>query len=195
MAHRARVVHWTLGLGLGLCGCAGSEEGGSSASPELSASTTGSSSAQPSPGAPASGTLAPTDGVAPTGSSPPAGAAPVTEPNEPSEPAMSPTPEPAAGGSPGDAGGAAGGNGAVAGANGAVVAGSGGTDDGGSSAPAVNLVGDDFVEEVEVAVHPEVNTLLEVTWTQSTAADEVWLEFEFEEGNTMSSRPASGDSG
>jgi hypothetical protein len=56
-------------------------------------------------------------------------------------------------------------------------------------------VGDDFASDVEISVHSEVNTLLEVSWTQSTASDEVWLEFGFEQDVVMSSRPAPGELG
>jgi hypothetical protein len=55
--------------------------------------------------------------------------------------------------------------------------------------------GDAYVSDVEIAVHDEVNTILVVTWTQVTAAEEVWLEFTFEEGNVMTSRPQPGVAG
>jgi hypothetical protein len=48
------------------------------------------------------------------------------------------------------------------------------------------------VTDVSVEVHPDVNTLLVVNWTQAVESDDVWLEFSFEEGNVMSSRPARG---
>jgi hypothetical protein len=51
---------------------------------------------------------------------------------------------------------------------------------------------DEVVTDVNVEVHPDVNTLLVVTWTQTAATDNVWLEFSFEDGNSMTSRPASG---
>lgn len=55
--------------------------------------------------------------------------------------------------------------------------------------------GDSYVSDVEIAVHDEVNTILVVTWTQVTAAEEVFLEFTFEEGNVMRSRAKPGTAG
>ena len=55
--------------------------------------------------------------------------------------------------------------------------------------------GDGYVDGVEVRVHDDVNTILVVTWTQVTAVDQVFLEFTFEEGNVMTSRPKPGTTG
>ncbi len=51
------------------------------------------------------------------------------------------------------------------------------------------------VTGVSVSVHEDVNTLLWVDWTQTAATDNVWLEFTFEGGEVMTSRPASGTMG
>lgn len=53
-------------------------------------------------------------------------------------------------------------------------------------------VGDALVSDVVITVHPDVNTILVVNWTQVTAVDEVSLEFTFEAGNVMRSRPSPG---
>jgi hypothetical protein len=55
--------------------------------------------------------------------------------------------------------------------------------------------GDDFVADVNITVHPNVNTLLVVTWSQTLAAEETWLEFTFEAGNVMRSRASAGSLG
>jgi hypothetical protein len=47
----------------------------------------------------------------------------------------------------------------------------------------------ELVSDVNIAVHPDVNTILVVTWQQLTPADTTWLEFTFEDGNVMTSRP------
>ena len=57
------------------------------------------------------------------------------------------------------------------------------------------LTGDDFVTDVKVEVHPDVNTILVVTWTQAIAADTTWLEFSFEADNMLTSRPLPGTAG
>jgi len=54
---------------------------------------------------------------------------------------------------------------------------------------------DDFATNVSVEVHPDVNTLLVVTWSQATAAEEVWLEFTFEGDSVMRSRGSAGSIG
>lgn len=98
------------------------------------------------------------------------------------------------------AAGASSGGGGVAAAAGAGNA--GGASLGGSGSPVAPgggaggaaLTGEDFVVGVDISVHPDVNTVLEVTWEQAMAADEVWLEFEFE-GSVLSSRPSPGELG
>jgi hypothetical protein len=188
-------MRWLLGLGLGLAGCTGSGDGGTT-SPDPTASPTGGGPVEAPPEAPGSSS-APDASSAPNDTSPPGGAAPAADPSEPSAPTTSPTQQAGlgAGGGSEDAGSSAGG--ASGGANAAAVGGSGGTDENGSGGAdaGVTIVGDDFVMDVDIAVHPEVSTLLVVTWTQTAAADEVWLEFDFESGNTMSSRPLSGEPG
>jgi len=54
--------------------------------------------------------------------------------------------------------------------------------------PAAPIVTDMFISDVTVTVHPEVNTVLVVTWNQVTPAEETWLEFSFEPGDAMKSR-------
>jgi len=84
------------------------------------------------------------------------------------------------------AGAGTGGNaGASAGSSGAA----GGTSMGGAGC------GDSFVTGIDVQVHEDVNTLLVVTWTQSVAADQTWLEFEFEPNNPLRSPAKPGTMG
>ena len=75
-----------------------------------------------------------------------------------------------------------------------VQPGSGGTREGGLAGELepTAFAADQAVTDVNVEVHPDVNTLLVVTWTQALEADGVWLEFSFEEGNVMTSRSARG---
>src|SRR5690606_1022001 len=82
------------------------------------------------------------------------------------------------------------GSGGAGGSGGASAGGTGGDGQAGAGGGAV--VGDHFVSDVVVSVHEEVNTLLVVTWNQELAADEVFLEFTFEDGNLMTSRPKPG---
>lgn len=83
-------------------------------------------------------------------------------------------------------GGAVGGNGgAMAGAGGS-PGGSGGASTGGGAGSGGSA---DFVADVNIAVHPDVSTILVVTWQQVVAAETTWLEFTFEDGNVMTSRP------
>jgi hypothetical protein len=58
-----------------------------------------------------------------------------------------------------------------------------------------SVLDDAFATDVRVDVHPDVNTLLVVTWSQAVAADEAWLEFTFEDGEVMRSRGAAGSLG
>src|SRR6185503_3259012 len=55
--------------------------------------------------------------------------------------------------------------------------------------------GDTYVTGVTSTVHTEIRTMLNVAWTQSVAADTVFLEFTFESGNVMTSRPKPGTTG
>ena len=80
--------------------------------------------------------------------------------------------------------------GATAGSGGQIVAGGGGFSGSAGSAGsggATTVVSDDYVGDVMITVHDDVNTILVVTWTQLLAADNVWLEFTFEDGNVMTS--------
>jgi hypothetical protein len=81
----------------------------------------------------------------------------------------------------------------VAGDSGA--SGAAGTMAGNGGTGGMDTSGDAYVGEVDITVHDEVNTILVVTWTQMMAADEVFLEFTFEEGNVMRSRPKPGGAG
>jgi hypothetical protein len=74
----------------------------------------------------------------------------------------------------------------------------GSADSGGLDAGSVEpgeLDPDQIITDVSVEVHPNVNTLLVVTWTQTALTDNVWLEFSFEAGNVMTSRPTPGTRG
>jgi hypothetical protein len=66
---------------------------------------------------------------------------------------------------------------------------------GGSTGSAGAGSGDSFVSGVTITVHKSVSTILVVTWTQAIAAEETWLEFTFEAGNVMTSRPKPGTVG
>src|SRR5690606_7961464 len=44
-------------------------------------------------------------------------------------------------------------------------------------------------------VHEKVNTVLVVTWEQTMAADQSWLELSFAGASSMTSRPISGSPG
>ena len=105
------------------------------------------------------------------------------------------------GGAVGGAGAATGSGGATTGSGG-TVAGSGGAatgaggpsgGSGGTGGSGGGVISDDFVGDVEITVLDFARTVLEVTWTQTTAADETWLEFTFEEGNVMTSPRKSGE--
>lgn len=99
-----------------------------------------------------------------------------------------------AGGTAGEGNAGAGiGEGGTAGDAGA--SGSAGTMAGNAGAGGAGASGDAYVSDVEIAVHDEVNTILVVTWTQVTAADEVFLEFTFEDGNVMRSHAKPGTAG
>lgn len=54
---------------------------------------------------------------------------------------------------------------------------------------------DAYVQDVAVEVHTRVKTLLVVTWTQTRAAEDVWLEFRFGDGEVLRSRPRPGTAG
>jgi hypothetical protein len=55
--------------------------------------------------------------------------------------------------------------------------------------------GDELVTDVNIGLHPDVNTILVVTWMQAQAVDQTWLEFSFEDGIVMASRPSPGTAG
>jgi hypothetical protein len=77
--------------------------------------------------------------------------------------------------------------------------GTGATDDGDETDEAggdeETVLDDGFATDVRVDVHDEINTLLEVTWSQAVAAEEVWLEFTFDGGDVMRSRGSAGSLG
>lgn len=63
----------------------------------------------------------------------------------------------------------------------------------GETAPVVAPIdGNALVTDVVVSVHPDVNTLLVVTWNQVRAAEQTWLEFSFEGDGVLRSRPKPG---
>jgi hypothetical protein len=110
-------------------------------------------------------------------------------------------PGPGGGGSGNSAAGAGGSN-AAPGGSGSAVAGSGnamggaaGLGGGGGSSVAGAGAGDQFVSDVKVAVSSKVNTVLVVTWTQTKAADQTWLEFSFAGSEVMTSRAQPGATG
>ncbi|HEX6277375.1 MAG TPA: hypothetical protein VFZ53_30240 [Polyangiaceae bacterium] len=81
-------------------------------------------------------------------------------------------------------------------ATGGAPGGMGGANGSGAGAPAGGAgSGDSYVSGVTVAVHSEIRTMLNVTWTQATAADTVHLEFTFPQGRVMTSRPKPGGTG
>jgi hypothetical protein len=55
--------------------------------------------------------------------------------------------------------------------------------------------GDAYVSDVMLTVHPEVRTLLNVTWTQVTEVERTWLEFGIEGESVMTSRAKPGTAG
>jgi hypothetical protein len=97
------------------------------------------------------------------------------------------------GGSTSSAGGEGASKGGTAGA-GTAGAGTAGAGTAGSSVGGAGS-GNSFVSAVTITVHPNVNTLLVVKWTQAVAADQVWLEFSFESGVVMRSRGKAGTVG
>ena len=118
----------------------------------------------------------------------PGGASSVTEMNQPG---TGGNPDPGASGHPGGGAALEGMGGiAVAPDDPAMTAGAGG-----ASTQNPVVVTDEYTTDVEVSVHPEVNTLLVVTWTQAIATESTWLEFTFEAGNVMTSRAAGGSVG
>jgi hypothetical protein len=66
---------------------------------------------------------------------------------------------------------------------------------GGASAANPAVITDDYATDVNVSVHPDVNTVLVVTWNQAIAAENTFLEFTFEAGNVMRSRASAGTLG
>jgi hypothetical protein len=57
------------------------------------------------------------------------------------------------------------------------------------------ILGDDFVSDVKITVHPQTSTILVVTWTQLVPADTAALEFSFPGSVAMASRPQPGTLG
>jgi hypothetical protein len=119
-------------------------------------------------------------------------------------PAGSAGQDPGSGAGPGGTAGA----GVTGGVGGDGTAGQGGTTAGGGAGGGVSGSsglagagmggmgsGDTFVTGVTVTVHTEVRTILVVNWTQTVAAEFVYLEFTFESGNVMTSRARPGTVG
>jgi len=62
-----------------------------------------------------------------------------------------------------------------------------------SPAAGLNLVTSDaWAKDIEISVHDRVNTVLIVSWNQSRAAEDTWLEFGLDGEPRMTSRPGSG---
>ncbi len=88
------------------------------------------------------------------------------------------------------------GGGTASGGRGGTTAGTGGAATGtGGGAMGGAGAGDSYVANVSVTVHPQINTVLVVTWMQMTQSTETWLEFSFEAGNVMTSRHQPGATG
>jgi hypothetical protein len=101
------------------------------------------------------------------------------------------------GGTTGSGGALSGGTTGSGGALSGGMAGSGGALSGGTagSGGATSVSGDDYVSDVEVTVHPDVKTVLVVTWTQLKAADNTLLEFGFSGKSDLKSRAQAGATG
>lgn len=93
----------------------------------------------------------------------------------------------ATGGGAGSAAGGSGGTGGVAVGGGAGNAAGGSVDTGGCSSA--------FATDVVTETHDSIETVVNVRWTQAQAADEVWLEFDFEADNVMASPPQPATAG
>ncbi len=63
---------------------------------------------------------------------------------------------------------------------------------GGTSPTTMDVVTDEFVTDVVITVHPDTNTLLDVTWNQVREAERTWLDFNIEGETPMASRPSAG---
>jgi hypothetical protein len=63
---------------------------------------------------------------------------------------------------------------------------------GAGTTPMADVVTDEFVADVAITVHPEVNSLLVVTWNQVREAERTYLEFGIEGESAMTSRPGAG---
>jgi len=100
------------------------------------------------------------------------------------------------GGSTAGRGGATAGTGGAAGRGGTTgTGGRGGTGTAGSTGSGGAAGGDGYVSGVTVAVHPQTATILNVTWTQAMAAEQVFLEFSFAGSGLMTSRAKPGATG
>jgi len=53
----------------------------------------------------------------------------------------------------------------------------------------------EFIADVSVAVHDEVNTILVVTWQQLQASDATWIEYSFDDGEWLTSPEVARDEG
>lgn len=95
----------------------------------------------------------------------------------------------------GGAAGSGGSGGTATGSGGAGGSGAGGSSAGTGGAGGGAVVSDAYASDVQITVLDFARTVLEVTWTQATAAAETWLEFTFEPGNVMTSPRKSGEVG
>ncbi len=66
---------------------------------------------------------------------------------------------------------------------------------GSGGAASTPVTSDDYAADIAIEVHEDVNTILVVTWNQTLAAENTWLEFAFEGSAVMASREKSGEVG
>jgi hypothetical protein len=189
LARRICLVTGVVGL-LASSGCAPSDTGGTTGSGGSAAGTSGTGTA----GSGASGaTGGSSSGTAGTGQGTGTGGSSTTG----SGGSMSSGGTTGTGGSTSGTGGGATGLGGRGGTSGSAgTAGTTGTSGtAGSTGAAGAGTGDSFVSGVTVAVSKMVNTILVVTWTQTKAADQTFLEFSFAGSSVMTSRMVAGATG
>jgi hypothetical protein len=66
---------------------------------------------------------------------------------------------------------------------------------GSGGAASTPVTSDDYAADIAIEVHEDVHTILVVTWNQTLAAENTWLEFAFEGSAVMASREKSGEVG
>lgn len=59
----------------------------------------------------------------------------------------------------------------------------------------MDLRGDDFISDVMVEVHDEVNTILVVSWTQGEASEDTWIEYSFDAEEWLQTPAREGSTG